>query len=291
MASPSATPAAPAPAHLYFGRTAHQRLQPFGHRFSYRIASLLLDIDRLDEADAMARFFSVDRFNLLSFRRRDHGARIDAPLRPWAEDAFARAGVSLDGGRVLLMCLPRMLGYVFNPLSLWFGYGPDQALRGVVYEVHNTFGDAHAYAASAPSAQGGAIPRPLRQEAAKIFHVSPFFPAQGRYAFSLRAPSVQPEAHDDPIALTIRYLIDDTPTFAASQTSARRPLTDAHLARVFFGMPLFSLKVIAAIHWEALRLVLKGARYHRRPHPPAPVSVATAVEALRVDTGPAAGMG
>ncbi len=249
------------PGALFVGRTTHQRKAPFGHRFTYRIAQLFLDVDRLAEAGRLSRFFSVDRFNLLSFHRRDHGARDAAPLRPWAEAAWAEAGVDLEGGPIRLMCFPRILGYVFNPLSLWFGYGPQGDLRGVIYEVHNTFGDAHSYAAKADDR--GA----LSQSAAKIFHVSPFFPTRGRYGFRLRPPS-------DQFSLSIRYSLDDADVFSASQFGARRALTNQSALGVFAGMPLLTFKVIAAIHWEALRVILKGGRYHRRPEPPAPVSVA-----------------
>lgn len=251
-------------ARLYTGRTTHARHEPFGHRFSYRIASLWIDVDRLPEADRQARLFSIDRFNVFSFHRRDHGARTDGPLRPWAEAAFARAGVALEGGPIRLLCFPRVLGYVFNPLSIWFGCGPDGTPRGVIYEVHNTFGDQHAYAAALPSA---AAEGPAAHAASKIFHVSPFFPAQGQYRFALRPPGER-------FALAIRYILEGREAFVATQTARRGPLTDATLAKVFVGMPLMTLKVIGAIHGEALRLVMKGARYHRRPAPPAPVSVA-----------------
>ncbi len=261
-------PAAPPAAGLYVGRTLHERRAPFTHQFRYRIASLFLDIDRLPEAARQARLFSVDRFNIFSFHRRDHGARADAPLRPWAEAAFAQAGVALEGGPIRLLCFPRVLGYVFNPLSIWFGYGPDGTARGVIYEVHNTFGDQHAYAAALPGA--AATPEaqgPAGHAAPKIFHVSPFFPAEGQYRFTLRPPAER-------FALAIRYALEDREVFIATQTAARTALNDATLARVFVSMPLMTLKVIGAIHGEALRLVMKGARYHRRPPPPAPVSVA-----------------
>lgn len=265
------TRAAPEPpACLYVGRTAHRRLAPFARGFVYRVASLLIDVDRLDEASRESALFSVDRFNLFAFHRRDHGARDGSSLRSWAQDAFARAGVRLDGGAVKLYCFPRVLGYVFNPLSVWFGYGPDGALRGVIYAVNNTFGDRHAYVAPARG-DGDAE----RHDAEKIFFVSPFFPARGRYAFRLAPP-------EESFALSIRYSVDGADQLVATQTGRRRPLNAKTLAGLFFSMPAMTLKVIAGIHWEALFIWRRGARLHDRPEPPAALSVAQACE-----TGPA----
>lgn len=247
----------------YLGRTTHGRVAPFAHRFAYRTASILIDVDRLDAAAACSRLFSIDRFNMFSFHRRDHGGREDAPLRPWAETAFARAGIGLSGGRLELLCFPRVLGYVFNPLSVWFGHGPDGALRGVIYQVHNTFGDAHAYVC--PATVDGV----QRHDTAKIFHVSPFFPVSGRYRFKLKAP-------DGRYRLSIQY--DGThgdPVFFAAHAAEEKPLTTASARSVFFTLPLSTHRAIWGIHWEALKIWRKGGRYHRRPKPPAPVSVIT----------------
>ncbi len=245
---------------LYVGRTTHARRAPFAHRFAYRIAQILIDVDRLDDAARASRWFSVERFNLFSFRRRDHGDRSGGDLRPWAEAAFATAGIRLDGGAVRLMCFPRVLGHVFNPLSIWFGHGPDGALRGVIYEVSNTFGDRHAYVAAA-----GAL-GPTRQQTNKRFHVSPFFDVRGGYAFRLTPPG-------DAFQLTIRYVVEGAQVFSAAQATTRRTADDVGFLRVFFGQPLMTLKVVGGIHWQALRLWLKGARYRGRPAPPAPLSV------------------
>ncbi len=242
------------------GKTTHARTLPFMHRFSYRTLSILIDVDRLDEAARQSRFFSIERFNLFSFFRRDVGAREDAPLRDWAEAAFAQADVALDGGRVMLICFPRVLGYVFNPISMWFGYGPDGELRGAIYEVHNTFGDAHAYVC--PAGRG----QEQRQSVDKIFHVSPFFPDQGQYRFSLRPPT-------DRYALSIAYSRDNAPTFFANHIATTRPLHNRSALSAFASQPFSTHKAIAGIHWEALRLWMKGARYHRRPKPPTLISV------------------
>lgn len=262
-----------AAAALYVGRTTHARLTPFVKRFRYSVASLLIDIDRLEEADTACRLFSVDKPNVFSFHRRDHGERADQPLRPWAERALAQAGVALEGGPIWLLTLPRMLGYVFNPLSLWLGHGPAGELRGVVYEVNNTFGDAHAYVAPILGQDA-----PARHCVEKTFHVSPFFPRRGRYDFRLSPPAKS-------FALSIRYSIDGEDALVASQTGERRPLADRELLKLLARSPLMTVKVIAAIHMEALGLWRRGARYHGRPAPAAPVSVAQSDSALCLEQG------
>ncbi|MGD2132905.1 MAG: DUF1365 domain-containing protein [Maricaulaceae bacterium] len=242
------------PVLLYVGETRHRRIAPVAHAFRYRLFWLSIDIDRLDEADGASRWLSVDRFNLYSFHRRDHGAREDTPLRPWAEARFADAGIDLDGGSVRLIALPRMLGYAFKPLSVWFGHGPDGALRGVIYEVNNTFGDTHAYVCPIAGASS------LKHAAHKIFHVSPFFDARGEYEFRLRPLGEE-------MALGIRYSVDRCAVFTASQRGRARKITDAALLQLTLAQPMVTLKVIAGIHGEALQLWRKGVRYRRRPSP------------------------
>lgn len=246
---------------IYSGATDHVRFKPFERRFRYRIASLLIDVDRLDEAARSSRFFSVNKFNLFSFHERDHGRRDGSPLRQWAENGFRAAGVELNGGSIRLLCFPRVLGYVFNPLSVWFGYDRNGALRGVIYAVRNTFDGAHAYVATAGDNA------PHRHWTEKIFHVSPFFPTRGRYEFTLRPP-------EERFSLKIDYEIEGEKQFFASQTGAARPLSDRSLLSVFFSMPLMTLKVIGAIHWEALQIWRRGAKYRSPPEEPAPISLA-----------------
>lgn len=252
---------ADAPAILYVGRTVHERRAPFVHRFSYRIASILVDLDRLEAADRLSRLFSVERFNLFSFFARDHGPRDGSDLQDWARQRFKEAGVEIGRARIRLLCAPRVLGYVFNPLSIYFAEAADGALRGVIYQVHNTFGDSHAYVAPC----GGG--RPERQVADKVFHVSPFFDVGGRYEFTLRPP-------DDRFKLAILKQREAGPDLLATMAMERRALTGAGLAGLFASQPFSTLKTIAAIHWEALRLWIKGARYHGRPKPPETASLA-----------------
>ncbi|KAA5805142.1 DUF1365 domain-containing protein [Alkalicaulis satelles] len=251
----------PAPVELYLGHTVHERRAPFTHRFRYRIASILIDLERLDEAGRMSRLFSVETFNLYSFRQRDHGPGDGSSLTDWARARFEEAGIAIGEARLRLMCFPRVLGYVFNPLSIYFAEGADGALKGVIYQVHNTFGDRHAYVAPC------AGETPERQEADKAFHVSPFFDLGGRYEFTLRAPGEQ-------FQLTIFKQRQPGPDLMATMALRRKPLTGRALASLFASQPFSTLKTISAIHFEALRLWMKGARYHPRPVPPGQASQA-----------------
>jgi DUF1365 family protein len=249
---------------LYESRTVHVRSTPFERRFSYRIAQIFIDVDRVADELRCIPLIAYNRSGMFSFYDRDHGDRSGAPLRRWAETAFAGAGIDLEAGAVRLLCFPRVLGYVFNPISLFFGYGPNGDLRGIIYEVNNTFGESHYYVARAS----------VRHEADKTLHVSPFFDVAGRYRFTMRAP-------DDAMALTIESLTGEKRTHLATIRGRRSDLTGAALASLFVRLPLMTLQVIAAIHWEALFLWLRGTGYRRKPAPPSRVfSVAREAQAL-----------
>lgn len=253
------------PALAHEGLTTHVRYQPFERRFQFRLAQIMIDIDRIGDVARGLRLLSYNRFNLFSFHDRDHGDRSGAALRPWAVDRLQEAGVDLAGGRIDIMCFPRMLGFVFNPISVFFGYDPAGSLRGIIYEVNNTFGETHTYVA--------AVSPGLRHvhEAAKAFHVSPLFAVEGDYRFRIQTP-------DDTFVLTVENVVAGARAHLATLTTRARPLTDGWLARVFLTMPLMTLQVVAGIHWHALRLFLRGARYHRRP--PLPGTLTTVVRPL-----------
>lgn len=245
-------------AALYIGSVMHRRLvQPALH-FRYRHFGLLLDIDQLEHDLGGLRLLSRNRFNLFSFHDRDHGPRDGSPLRPWVEQVLRGAGIRLQGGSIRLLCMPRTLGYGFNPLSTWYCHHADGSLRAVLCEVRNTFGESHGYLLH----QGG---RPLsgtvRTSASKQFHVSPFFPVEGRYAFSIEPPAER-------VRIGIRLIRDEVVQLVAGQHGRRHSLSDRELLRLALRQPFSSLKVIASIHWQALRLLSRGARYHPKPQPP-----------------------
>lgn len=240
-----------AAAALYFGEVMHARLRPVGHRFSYRVMNLLIDLDRLAVADRLSRLFGVNRAALYSFHETDHGDRDGSSLRGYAQRCAAAHGVDLTGGRVLLLCYPRLLGYAFNPLSVYFCYRAEGNLGLVIYEVRNTFGEIHAYAV--PIKPGEISAAGIRQSQDKRFYVSPFIGMATRYHFRIAPPGSM-------VRLRILETDQAGPLLAATFHGRRRALTTGRLLRSFFSLPLVTLKILAAIHWEALRLWSKGVR-------------------------------
>jgi hypothetical protein len=234
---------------LYEGSVMHMRLQPFRHQFRYRVVTALLDIDRLEETAAALRLFAVDRFAPVAFHRRDHGPRDGSALRPWVEARLAEAGRPAPA-RILLLSMPRILGYAFNPLSVFWCYDRDGRLDSVIYEVKNTFGDQHPYVLPAAPDPDGAV----RHGQAKEFFVSPFIGMDQTYRFTLRPPGER-------LSIRIKQADARGDYLIATQSGTARPLTDTALARLLLRMPLTTFKVIAAIHWQALRLWLKGATF------------------------------
>lgn len=238
---------------LYSTRVMHMRTKPRRYRFVYRTFCLLLDVDALDRTGC--RLLSHNRFNLFSVHDRDHGSRGAEPLRGWAERLLRARGIHLEGGPIRLLCMPRVLGYGFNPLSLWYCHHRDGTLRAVIAEVRNTFGEKHQYLLHA----GG---RPLRAgqawEADKRFHVSPFIGMQAVYRFHADAPAER-----------LRVLIDEYQDgerlLVATLGGTRRPLTDGGLLWQFLRVPFLSLKVMWLIHWHALKFFLQGVRRYRKP--------------------------
>jgi uncharacterized protein len=248
---------AEAAAALYFGDVMHARLKPVGHRFRYRVMSLLIDLDRLDAADQQSLLFGVNRAALYSFNEADHGDRDGSSLRLYAQRRAAEHGIDLTDGRVLLLCYPRLLGYTFNPLSVYFCHRADGGLALMIYEVRNTFGDIHSYVLPVQSDE--ISDAGLRQAQDKLFYVSPFIDMVMRYHFRVSMPGER-------VKLRILETDADGPLLAATFHGSRRDLTAASLLRALFALPLIPFKILAAIHWEALRLWLKGARLVPRPH-------------------------
>jgi hypothetical protein len=242
---------------IYEGSVMHRREGPVPHRFTYRSAYLLLDLDELPRLDRELRGFGVDRSAPVSFRAEDHGPRDGSPLRPWFQEQARAAGVDLEGGPVRLLTLPRVLGYVFNPLSVWFGHGPAGDLRLVIYEVSNTFGGwrHHVWPVRELDAAGNA-----RHVFDKELSVSPFI-GDATYEFRVRPP-------DERAAVLVRETHADERILTATLVGRRRELTSAGLWRAVASQTMAPLKVIAGIHLEALRLWVKGAPFRR--HLPAP---------------------
>lgn len=230
---------------IYEGLVTHTRVTPARHSFRYRVFSLLLDIDELDMLSATSRLFARNRAALLSFHDKDHGDGGD--LRTWANAQLASAGIVAEGS-LQVLCYPRLFGYVFNPLSVWFCHRADGALAATIYEVHNTFGERHSYVLPV---SGDAI----EQECAKDFYVSPFLSYDCRYGFRITPPG-------DDVLVSIRESEAGHPVLNAAFAGNRKAFTDAALASAFLRHPLMTLKIMAAIHFEAVRLWLKRVPTH-----------------------------
>ena len=253
---------------LYPGRVMHQRLRPRRHRLGYRIFQILVDLDELPALDRGLKLFGHNRAALISVREQDHGAGTPVGLKGHVDGLLAEAGISLDGGAIRLLCMPRVLGQVFNPLSLYFCHHCSGALLAILYEVNNTFGERHSYLIPVRGPAGPTV----RQACDKRFHVSPFMDIDLRYDFDVRPPV--PGATGD-VFVGVRSADAAGPLLLATFRGRRRELTDAAIAAAVLSSPLLALKVVAAIHWEALKLWLGGIRL--RPRPPASAQPVTIV--------------
>lgn len=240
---------------LYMGSVSHRRKAPFEHKLRYRTYSMLLDLDEVETVVSRIPILSHNRWNLFSVHDRDHGARDGTPMRAWADQQLAAAGIDIAGGRIEVLLFPRLLGYTFNPLTIWFCHHADGSLRSVIYEIHNTFGHSHSHLV--PITDNA----PHRHSFAKELHVSPFFDTDGTYAFTLRPAAER-------MSVSIDYSNADGELLTATMVGNRTELSTATLARAFLTHPLLTMKVIAGIHWQALRLWRRGAKYRSIPEPP-----------------------
>ena len=241
----------------YGGSVRHARVRPRLHRLKYNIFNLLLDLDELPALCRRLRLFGFDRAALFSFYQRDHGAGASAGLRGWVDQQLQDAGLPV-GGAIRLLCMPRVLGHCFNPLSVYFCHGPDGSLMAILYQVNNTFGQRHSYLIPiSGDGSRGAIHQTCRKE----FYVSPFMDMDLRYRFAVEAPGAR-------VGITIIVSDAEGPLLTASFHGAHRPLTDRVLLGQFLRMPVLGLKVVAGIHWEALKIWCKGVGLRSRPSPP-----------------------
>jgi DUF1365 family protein len=244
---------------LYTGKVVHQRLNPFGHRFSYNVFSLLVDIDRLGDLADLTLLLSVNQAGILSFHERDHVEENDETLRRFADRLLSHAGLERPAARILLLAYPRMFGYVFNPLSTYFAYDDSDRLIAVIYAVRNTFGERHSYVA--PVLEGESSAAGIRQTRTKVFHVSPFMEMGLRYHFRILPPGKT-------VRVRIHETAGDEAVLSAMFNADATPLTGAALTRCLLRFPLMTMKVMVGIHWEAFKLWFKGAKFRASPPPP-----------------------
>lgn len=251
---------------LYVGTVMHRRLRPRAHHLRYRVFWTLLDLDEIERLPQALRFFSYNRFNAVSFYDRDHGDGSNTPLRQQVDRQLRTAGIDTRGGPIGLLCMPRIFGYGFNPLSVYFCYRADCSLAAILYEVHNTFRERHSYLIPVERDTGPVID----QQCAKVFYVSPFMDMNLRYTFRVAPPGER-------VSIAIDTSDQDGRVLAAALLGKRTDLTGGTLLRAVLGHPALTVKVIAAIHWHALRLLLKGFKPRPHPRPPAdPVTVVAA---------------
>lgn len=241
---------------IYAGAVLHRRIRPRQHVLKHSCFWLYLNLDELEELHRRRKLFSLNRFNLMSLHMRDFGDGSGTPLREQALRHLAVAGIDLSGGRIMLMAMPRILGYGFNPLSIWYCHHSSGALRAVIYEVHNTFGERHSYLIPVDDDA-----RVHRHGCGKSFYVSPFMDMDLHYDFTLAAP-------DETMSVAIRTSDRQGAMLNAVMSGKRLDFTDGALARLLATHPLASMKVMAAIHVHAAILWWKGLKLRART--PAP---------------------
>ncbi len=234
----------------------HQRSAPFTHRFRYGLSMIDIDVDRLEEASTQSRLFSTTGPALFSFREADHATRAKkGDLRDWAEQQFKAVGFDERPDSIRLLTFPRHWFFKFAPISVWLAFDKAQNPTAILYEVHNTFGEMHTYAAMVPEGQRH------QHEADKVFHVSPFFDISGKYRFTLRL-------EEKAFSLVVATMHGEAQTHMATLQVKARPATSIEFAKLAITKPFSSLGVTLAIHWQALKLWIKGARYNSRPKLP-----------------------
>lgn len=253
------------PGAVYAGAVVHRRARPKRHALRYEVFSLLVDLDRLDELDRRLRLFSVGRFNLFSLMRQDFGPHDGSDLAAFVRARARRAGLREEVARIRMLAYPRILGYAFNPITVYFLDNAAGETVMLLYEVSNTFGEHHFYHGLATDPEAPEI----RHEAAKALYVSPFNTLEGRYRFAVRPPGER-------VFVGVTLTTGEGGLLTAYFNAARRPLTDGTLFGLALAYPFMTAKVTAGIHWEALLLWLKGVRptlrlrRERRARRPAP---------------------
>ena len=232
---------------IYNGKVIHRRFKPKEHYFKYNVFSLLVDLDELEIIENKIKIFSYNKFNIISFFDKDHGPRDDTSLKEWVIKNLKDIGIDNERIQVKLLCYPRIFGYVFNPLSVFFIYDENSKLISILYEVKNTFGEQHTYIFKTDDE------KVITNDCTKKFHVSPFIEMECHYYFRVTKPS-------DKISVIIDQNDKDGKLLYASQDGKAKELNEKNLLFSYISHPLMTFKIIAAIHYEALKLWLKGIK-------------------------------
>ena len=238
--------------YIYNGTVIHKRFKPKEHYFKYKVFSLLINLSELEELDKKINFFSLNKFNLISFYEEDHGARDGSSLADWVYQNLKANNVITENIEIKLLCYPRILGYVFNPLSVFFIYDKDKRLISILYEVKNTFGEQHVYIFKTKKNQNL-----IQHVCKKKFHVSPFIEMDCVYFFRLLKPS-------NKVSVIIDLNDQEGKILYASQDGIKSDLNNKNLIKSYFKHPLMSFKIILAIHFEAFKLWSKGIKFIKK---------------------------
>tara|TARA_B100000579_G_scaffold125627_1_gene101286 strand:+ start:256 stop:1023 length:768 start_codon:yes stop_codon:yes gene_type:complete len=233
---------------IYTGQVIHKRFKPKKHFFKYNVFSLLIDLSELNELSKELRLFSYNKFNILSFYDSDHGPRDGTSLISWVKDHLINNKINSQGIRIKLLCYPRVWGYVFNPLSIFFVYDKDSNLISILYEVKNTFDEQHTYVFKIDEKS-----QVLEHSCKKKFHVSPFIKMNCLYNFKILKP-------DSKLSVIINQNDDYGKLLFASQDGVKKEINNKNLAFSYMFHPLMTFKIIGAIHFEAFKLWLKGIK-------------------------------
>ena len=242
---------------LYTSTVMHRRHFPQNYRFDYKVFSLLLDIDKY-KADKSSAILSFDRFNIFSVSTKDHGPRDDTEWRSWINAILDKNNLSNAKHQIKLLCFPRILGYAFNPISLWYCFGEDKKIYAIICEVSNTFGECHHYVLHNNNQP---YLDKVKANKKKVFHVSPFINMDAEYEFTLSNP-------DDDLRIIINEYQNNELMLTATQHGKQQHLDTPHLLGLFFRLPLMTFKIMWMIHWQALKIWLRGGVYHKKPTPP-----------------------
>ena len=237
---------------IYIGSVIHKRFKTKKHFFKYKVFSLFLDLSELKELNNKLNFFSLNKFNLISFYEKDHGERDGSSILDWVKNNLRSNNVSTDNIKEKLLCYPRILGYVFNPLSIFFVYDNDENLISILYEVKNTFGEQHTYVFKIEGEN-----KLIQNNCSKKFHVSPFIEMDCNYFFRILNPG-------DKLSVIIDQYDQEGKILFASQDGIRSDLTNKNLMNSYLKHPLMTFKIISAIHFEAFKLWIKGIKFVKK---------------------------
>ena len=237
---------------IYNGTIIHKRFKPKIHYFKYKVFSLLLDLSELEYLSKKIKFFSHNKFNLISFYEKDHGNRDGSSLVSWVKKNLEDNNINSEKVKIKLLCYPRILGYVFNPLSVFYIYDEGEKLISILYEVKNTFGEQHTYIFKVDSDQNL-----YQHNCLKKFHVSPFIEMNCKYFFKLLKPG-------EKISVIIDQYQTDEKILYASQDGQRVDFNTKELIKSYLKHPLMTFKIILAIHFEAFKLWIKGIKFIKK---------------------------